>query len=428
MPFQANVGQYDARVAYVAQTFAGALFVTRDGQLVHSFPGRPVAETDRGMGRKPFAQQREPGWTLTETLVNARPRPRGGPASATHVSRFIGNDPTRWHSDVPTFDRVSLGEAWPGIDVELAARGNNVEKLFTVAPGADARRIAIRLRGAKRLEVTADGTLIAHTGNGPVSFTAPAAWQDIDGRRRPVSVAYALAGQRYGFTLGDYDHAQPVVIDPLLQATYLGGARVEEAFGALVLDPGGNVFVAGSTNSFAFPGTAGGAQAARGGFDDAFIAKLNNGLTALTQATYLGGSGPDRAYALALDAGGNVFVAGFTGSVDFPGTTGGVRAAPGGMGDAFHRQAEQWAHDARPGDVLRRQCARLGLRLGAGRRGQCIRGGAHRFRRLTRNGGRSASRARRNGRRVHRQAEQWTDNADAGDVPGRQWARGRHRV
>ena len=178
------------------------------------------------------------------------------------MSRFIGNDPAKWHREVPTFDRVSLGEAWPGIDVEFAARGNNIEKLFTVAPGADPRHIAIRLRGAERLELAADGSLVARTGNGPVSFTAPAAWQDIDGRRRPVSVAYALAGQRYGFILGDYDHAQPVVIDPLLQATYLGGSLVAGIFPVpWCLIASGNVFVAGTTNSPDFPGTAGGAGA-----------------------------------------------------------------------------------------------------------------------------------------------------------------------
>ncbi len=258
-----------------------------------------------------------------------------GLPSATHVSRFIGNDPARWHSDVPTFDCVSLGEAWPGIDVELAARGNNAEKLFTVAPGADTRRIAIRLRGAKRLELAADGSLVAHTGNGPVSFTAPAAWQDIDGRRRPVSVAYALAGQRYGFTLGDYDHALPVVIDPLLQATYLGAGPTNRATG-VALDASGNVFVAGLTASADFPGTAGGAQpVSGGGFYDAFVAKLNTGLTTLVQATYLAGAGGDSAYALALDASGNVFVAGVTGSTDFPGTAGGAQAANGGGTDAF---------------------------------------------------------------------------------------------
>jgi hypothetical protein len=154
VPFQANVGQHDAHVAYVAQISPARSSLPATVSW-HSFPVDRLRR--RTAAGTQATAQRERGWTLTETLINARPLPHGGLSSATHVSRFIGNDPARWHSDVPTFDRVSLGEAWPGIDVELAARGNNVEKLFTVAPGADTRRIAIRLRGAKRLELTPMG-------------------------------------------------------------------------------------------------------------------------------------------------------------------------------------------------------------------------------------------------------------------------------
>ncbi len=331
VPFEANTGQEDERVAFTARTFAATLFVTRAGQLVHSFPGLPPAEIERAFARKAM-QRRGPGWVLTESFVNAHPVVHGGAESATRVSRFVGRDPTRWQSSAPTYDRISLGEAWPGVEVELAAHGNNVEKLFTVAPGADARRIAIRLRGARSLELAADGALVANTGNGPVSFTAPVAWQDIDGARHSVRVAYELAGCRYGFQLGDYNPAYPVVIDPLLQATYLGGSSGEHAY-AIALDGSYNVFVAGEARSTDFPGTTGGAQPAYGGGgDDAFVARLNNGLSAITQATYLGGGDDDIAYAVAVDGSNNVFVVGQTRSTDFPGTSGGAQASNNGGG------------------------------------------------------------------------------------------------
>jgi hypothetical protein len=101
----------------------------------------------------------------------------------------------------------------------------------------------------------------------------------------------------------------------------------------LALDLAGNVFVAGQTRSADFPGTAGGAQAlhAADTGDDTFVAKLNNGLTTLIQATYLGGSRDDEATALAVDGLGNVFVAGGTGSADFPGTAGGSQSSFGAV-------------------------------------------------------------------------------------------------
>ena len=334
VPFEANAGDDDPRVAFRARTFTGTLYVTRDGRLVHSLRARngpPAHDAVTGFATPPTLRR---DWVLTETMVGARIVPVGGRISPTHVSRFAGGDPARWRSDVPTYERVLLGEAWPGIAIELAARGRSVEKMFIVAPGADARRIRVQLRGARRLALDGEGALIVETGQDPVRFTAPMAWQDVDGERRPVPVSYKLAGNRYGFVLGAFDPALPVIIDPLLEATYLGGIAGDVAY-AMAVDATGAVYVAGSTGSTNFPGTAAGAQAVAAGGGDAFVAKLSHDLTALLQATYLGGSGADLAQALALDANGAVFIAGSTNSTNFPGTGGGAQPAAGGGGDAF---------------------------------------------------------------------------------------------
>ncbi|MFN3711941.1 MAG: SBBP repeat-containing protein, partial [Alishewanella aestuarii] len=120
----------------------------------------------------------------------------------------------------------------------------------------------------------------------------------------------------------------------LIQATYLGGSGNDIAY-AITLDSSGNVFVAGYTNSDDFPGTTNGAQPNRGGGRDAFVAKLSNDLKTLIQATYLGGSSWNEARAIAVDSSGNVFVAGYTYSYNFPGTFGGAQQTYGGGKDAF---------------------------------------------------------------------------------------------
>jgi trans-2-enoyl-CoA reductase len=95
--------------------------------------------------------------------------------------------------------------------------------------------------------------------------------------------------------------------------------------------------VAGRTFSNNFPGTAGGAQAVFGGNRDGFAARLSSALTALIQATYLGGSAVDRANALAIHpTTGDVYVAGHTTSDDVPATAGGAQPTLGSAdGDAF---------------------------------------------------------------------------------------------
>jgi hypothetical protein len=127
----------------------------------------------------------------------------------------------------------------------------------------------------------------------------------------------------------------------ILQSTYLGGSDDDLAFALTIHPTTGEVYVAGRTNSFPFPGTAGGAQEI-GGISgwDAFIARLNKELTQILQSTYLGGLDVETAYALAIHpTTGDVYVAGETGSTNFPKTTGGGQQNKGGgsMGglDAF---------------------------------------------------------------------------------------------
>jgi hypothetical protein len=120
----------------------------------------------------------------------------------------------------------------------------------------------------------------------------------------------------------------------LQQATYLGGSQDDEAT-ALAIAPGtGDVYVAGRTNSVDFPRTSGGALPF-GGFSDAFVARFPRDLTALTQATYLGSTRYENAWALAIaPATGDVYVAGATDSPDFPAARGGAQPV-GGMAQAF---------------------------------------------------------------------------------------------
>ena len=341
VPFEQNQGQFDPQVAFMAKTFAGSVFVTRDGRIVYSLPGQALAAdaktADAQHPRQP-PSARGPGWVLSETLIGAQPlQPQGTGRAATHVTRF---KPQGAHQ-ASTWQSVHLGQAWPGVEVELSARGNNVEKLFHVAPGADPAHIGIALEGAQDLRLGAQGQLIASTGNGDVAYTAPIAWQDIAGQRVPVGVRYALKGgdsqaRQYGFVLEGWDPSYPLTIDPLIQSTYLGGSDWDE-IRALALAANGDVLVGGETRSLNLPRTAGGAQADRGGgYREGFVARLSGDLQTLVQSTYLGGGDDDVIRALALDpVSGDVLVGGSTRSTDLPGTTGGAQAVSGGLTDVF---------------------------------------------------------------------------------------------
>ena len=332
VPFEANSGQFDPGVAFMGKTFAGEIYVTRQGQIVYSLPG-PLAN---GAKTANAANARQPGWSLTETLAGAQPlAPAGGAAAEAKINRFNGS-----HShQSPGYRSVQLGQAWPGVSVELAARGSNVEKLFHVAPHADAAQIQVRLDGAQSLRLAEGGELIVTTGHGEVAYTAPVAFQMVAGQRVAVPVQYALnaAGGGYGFALGAYDAALPLVIDPLLQSTYLGGAG-DDRISTLAIDKAtGDVLVGGVTYGDAFPGVAGGAQTATGrSYEDGFVARLSGDLKTLRYSAILGGKGNDFVKQLAIDAvTGDVVVGGRTESADFPAIAGGAQPAVAGQYGSF---------------------------------------------------------------------------------------------
>ncbi len=336
VPFVANAGQADSEVAYSASTFTGTVFVTTEGRIVYALPAAPEVEAQRG-GPAPTPKA---GWSLTETPLGAAPLvPSGTSPSPAHVSVFHGSDPACWRTDLPTFETVSLGEPWPGIALALQAHGRDVEKLFTVSPGADASAIAMRVSGAQSLRVDESGSLVAATGLGEVAFTRPRAYQEKDGERIPVSVAYCASGNDYGFSVGAHDADLPVVIDPVLQSTYIGGSALENLYALAVNPNSGEVYAAGQTQSADFPGTTGGVQPAFVALSDVFVARFNNALTALLQATYLGGDGIDIAYGLLVDdtmaPPNDVVITGQTSSVNLPGTAGGAQPTIGGGIDAF---------------------------------------------------------------------------------------------
>ncbi|MDX6672495.1 MAG: hypothetical protein QOI91_2858, partial [Solirubrobacteraceae bacterium] len=267
-----------------------------------------------------------------------RSLPVGQRALPGRVNYLLGNDRSRWRTGVPTFARVRYPALWPGVDAVFYGNGGQLEYDFVVAPGADPRRIALRVGGERSLRIDRAGSLAIGPAGDAMRLARPRAYQVVDGRRVTVASRYVLAGRGLvRFALGRHDPARALVIDPVLvYSTYLGGDGSDVGH-AIAVDGAGSAYVAGSTASTNFP-TVAPYQPAKASFADAFVAKLNPSGSALVYSTYLGGGSEttNSAKGIAVDAAGNAYVTGATGSGTFPTTPTALQTtAPGGFTNAF---------------------------------------------------------------------------------------------
>src|SRR5712691_3292520 len=338
LSFEANRGQSDSQVKFLARGPEHTLFLTSTEAVLVVTKREPPAREPAAHGR-PAQRGPATGTVLRMAFAGADPTARvtGVEELPGKASYFIGNNPTRWRPNVPTYAKVRYADVYQGIDLIYYGTHRQLEYDVIVRPGADPNRIVLDFQGADNVEVDAQGDLVLHTAAGAIRQRKPVIYQEVGGVRTEIAGGYVLTGARQvGFQVAAYDRRRPLVIDPVLvYSTYLGGSDGDQA-DAIAVDAAGNAYVTGFTDSTNFPTTPGAFQTTFGGGADAFVTKLNPAGNGLVYSTYLGGSFTDRGLGIAVDAAGNAYVTGFTDSTNFPTTPGAFQTTfGGGFSDAF---------------------------------------------------------------------------------------------
>ena len=321
MFFEANQGQTDPSVKFLSRGHGYSLFLTSDEAVLRL--RQSAASTQQSASA--VIRMRLDG-------ANSAARVSGAELLAGKSNYFIGNDPAKWHKNIPQYARVNYESVYPGVDLTYYGSQGQLEYDFRVAPGADPNQIALTFDGAStRLDA---GDLVLATSHGDVRFHAPTIYQPDGHAKKAVAGSFRqLADNKIGFQIGNYDHSRELVIDPSMSYfTYLGGSGTETN-AQVAVDSSLNIYLAGTTDSADFPHTIGALTGAR----NVFVAKLNTTIqlpqSQLVYSTYIGGTGADDTAAVAVDNGGQVFVAGSTTSTNFPTTASNAfQAAPAGPG------------------------------------------------------------------------------------------------
>jgi hypothetical protein len=346
LSFELNQGQTNDRVKFLARSAGYLLFLTsneavmalenpaahRKGKENREARGR-IDDGESGDSGASQSPSRPPRSIVRMKLAGASPAPRvqGLDQLAASINYFTGPDPAKWRSNIPTYSRVRYAEVYPGIDMVYYGDQRQLEYDFVVAPGSNPDFIQMTFSGIQDFEISRMGDLLLHTAQGDIRQNKPVAYQEANGVKQEVFVNYAPNGVG---RVG-FQLGSYDRTRPLIIDPVL---IYSSYLGGSGFDQGYAIAVDTLGNAYVTGNTAAtdfpttaGAFQTNYGGGDAFVAKLNPAGTALVYSTYLNGASGN---GIAVDAAGNAYVTGEAGPTNFPTTPGAFQTSPMGF-DAF---------------------------------------------------------------------------------------------
>jgi hypothetical protein len=361
--FIANKGQWDRQAKFLLRSPGMDLWITDNGVVYDINRVEPIDNSSSSvrphvLGATDDAsiirQQEMAKVTSTPVFITYEGASRGasavGDGKLPHYHNYyIGNDRTRWASGVPLYSDARVRGLYNGIDALFYLDNGRPRYDLVVSPGADPAKIRMKIDGATNVSVASNGTLRIATSLGVVEQRELFAYQEINGEKRKVQCGFRINGDgRVSFATGRYDRSRPLVIDPLVYSTYLGGSSDEmyggsfagvegsaRTSGGIAVDGSGNAYIVGTTSSSNFP-TLNAADGSRSAVYNAFVTKLTSS-GSISYSTYLGGSDDnngDQGVSIAVDGSSNAYVTGWTFSSNFPTLNAFQSSKSGGM-DVF---------------------------------------------------------------------------------------------
>jgi len=358
--FIENKGQWNPKVKFKGELASGGFFLRQTGFTVllhhpddlqifnrHTHDDNPDKKnkkidyskdlsgrvTDQSLGAKKGVIRSHAyeveflGASNNATVTPAKP-------VQSYNNYFIGNDPSKWATNVKLYLAVEYKNIYPNIDLRYYSENSKLKYDIVIHPGGDPSKIALKYTGADRLSIK-NNELIIKTTAGDVKELYPYSFQpdNLKGRTE-VSCKYVLSGNTVRFQLGQYSKNSILVIDPSLIFSSFTGSRSNQYGFTATPGPDGSLFSGGIVFGPNFPTTPGAFQTqyANGAGDlatDIGIMKFSPNGSQRVYATYIGGDHNEYPHSLFSDPQGNLVVMGRTYSRDYPAKKEGPEAPNG---------------------------------------------------------------------------------------------------
>ncbi|MGA1819485.1 MAG: putative Ig domain-containing protein [Thermoplasmatota archaeon] len=338
--FMENIGQWDPSIRFVGETSFGHIGVGNDGVYFNivNDPGKRSEgpndlsrPTDDGLG---IEEQKASGHVLKYEFQGSNDLvPVGSQRTDHKVSFFLGNDPSRWVTDVPCYREVLIPDLWQNIDLRYYFGEKGPKYDLILSPGADPGLIGVKVLGAQDIGISKSMVSIQSL-EGPVLSDSELKVHYDGNEEGIISSGFSNLGNGgFGFELGRYDKSRTVVIDPLIFSTFIGGSLTEYS-NSVVSNSNGDIYVGGHSFSTDFPTTPGAYSSTDpSSYGDLTVFCLDPTGSQLKYSSYIGGGYADYFDEMTLDQNEDPIFVAHTLSTDFPVSTGVYQTSNAGSMD-----------------------------------------------------------------------------------------------
>ncbi|OGU58702.1 MAG: hypothetical protein A2X64_00010 [Ignavibacteria bacterium GWF2_33_9] len=325
--FIENKGQWDSQVKYLAKLNGMNYWITNTGMVLDYYrierDAREFLE-DGSPNHEAGHITKMWGHVIKSTIIGNKSGSTflANDKKETYYNYLLGNDPNKWASFVPLFSFVTQKNAYEGIDIKYYYDDNSIRYDFIINPGSDPKQIKLQYEGQNSLRINEKGELVFETSVGSVEHNRLFAYQNTNGTEvNQIDCKFTNLGNGLvSVDVGNYDKSKPLIIDPYLYGTFLGGTSSDHPH-SVTSDVSGNAIVGGSTSSSNFPVTTG-AYDLIWNSTDTFVSKFNTTGTGLIFSTFIGGTSSEYCYEIDVDANGYIYTGGYTYSSNYPVTSG----------------------------------------------------------------------------------------------------------
>jgi gliding motility-associated-like protein len=332
--FVENKGQWEDNIHFKAKLPAGNLYLEQN-ELTYQFYSEVDISRFHDLHHNLIKNPTEKDYLLNLhafkiAFVNAQTENiKGFNPTSDYVNYFIGNDESKWASNVKKYQKITYNKVYPNIDLKFYLSNNHLKYDFVVIPGGDPTNIIMEYNGVDKISLN-KGELRVLTSVNEIIEQKPYAYQLIDGQEKEVKCKFKLEGNKISFSFPKgYDKTKELIIDPTLIFASYSGSTADNWGYTSTFDDAGNLYGGGVTFGVGYPTTVGAYQTNFNGGNgnygsgcDISISKFSSNGSALLYSTYLGGIQNESPHSLIVNSNNELLVLGTTASPNFPTTPG----------------------------------------------------------------------------------------------------------